>query len=475
MKNNNFQQSQNFPNYPVNKNPYRIQNYNYMFYLLPENPQIYNIPNLASSLLPLGFMPTYPQAQIQNMPNFQNTLPFFLNFGLNNIFQLGMLNSNQTLSQNHNLLQNINNINDFQNQNIFPNNSLLNKKTINPNHQVIEKESPNKIKKVDNKENVYNFQLEESNKISPIKSDNSELKFEENSEEKNLEKLEEENLINENNDTIVENSEEKSEKNEISTTPLENKNYEEKNENKKTEKKKKKRRNNYKELLYDTILEHIGKDEKNNKDKNIPLEEEISSNNEENKKKEEKQKNKNTQNSNTQKNKPKAKAKTGKHSRKKQHIKTLKNNKDILADLEENKNNERNDTKYTKVIFHGKDYKETQNAIDFMKYNFDFIIDEQYKSKKLITDYSQQHAIIENSKGDKNIYENYNYSEQHLDEIKNKWSREKFLGDNKELKKAINKIKDSFNERKIYTNEEKYLDIIKNNNYNVNEFVNQKN
>ena len=171
----------------------------------------------------------------------------------------------------------------------------------------------------------------------------------------------------------------------------------------------------------------------------------------------------------------KPKKKTGKNSKKKQHNITLKNNKDILADLEENKNNERNDTKYTKVIFHGKDYKETQNAIDFMKYNFDFIIDEQYKSKKLITDYSKKHAIIENSKGDKNIYENYNYSEQHLDEIKNKWSREKFLGDNKELKKAINKIKDSFNERKIYTNEEKYLAIIKNNNYNVNEFVNQKN
>ena len=189
------------------------------------------------------------------------------------------------------------------------------------------------------------------------------------------------------------------------------------------------------------------------------------------KKKEEKQKNKNTSNSNTQRNKPKTRAKGGKHSRKKQHIKTLKNNKDILADLEENKNNERDDSKYTKVIFHGKDYKNTQNPIDFMKYNFDFIIDEQYKT----TDYSQQHANIDNIIGNTNIYENFNYSEQHLDEIKVKWSREKFLGDNKELKNAINKIKDSFNERKIYTNEEKYLDIIKNNNYNVDGLANQKN
>ena len=473
MKNNNFQQSQNIPNYSLNKNPFRIQNFNYMFYLLPENPQLYNLQNLASSLLPLGYIPTYPPTQIPNIQNIQNTLPFFFNFGLNNIFQLGMINSNQNLSQNQNLLQNISNINDYQNLNNFSNNSLLNKKTSNLDHQQIENEneSPNKIKKIDNNESEKNYPIEETNNISPLKLVNSDLKVEENSEEKNLENIEEKDINKEENNISEENNEEKSEKNEITTTILENKEDEVKSENRETSKKKKKRRNNYKELLYDTILEHIGKDKKNKNDKNIQLEEEISSNNEDNKKKEEKQKNKNTSNSNTQRNKPKTRAKGGKHSRKKQHIKTLKNNKDILADLEENKNNERDDSKYTKVIFHGKDYKNTQNPIDFMKYNFDFIIDEQYKT----TDYSQQHANIDNIIGNTNIYENFNYSEQHLDEIKVKWSREKFLGDNKELKNAINKIKDSFNERKIYTNEEKYLDIIKNNNYNVDGLANQKN
>ena len=332
-------------------------------------------------------------------------------------------------------------------------------------------ESPNKIKKFENNESEKNYPIEEANNISPLKLVNSDLKVEENSEEKNLENIEEKDINKEENNISEENNEEKSEKNEITTTILENKEDEVKSENRETSKKKKKRRNNYKELLYDTILEHIGKDKKNKNDKNIQLEEEISSNNEDNKKKEEKQKNKNTSNSNTQRNKPKTRAKGGKHSRKKQHIKTLKNNKDILADLEENKNNERDDSKYTKVIFHGKDYKNTQNPIDFMKYNFDFIIDEQYKT----TDYTQQHANIDNIIGNANIYENFNYSEQHLDDIKVKWSREKFLGDNKELKNAINKIKDSFNERKIYTNEEKYLDIIKNNNYNVDGLANQKN
>ena len=473
MKNNNFQQSQNIPNYSLNKNPFRIQNFNYMFYLLPENPQLYNLQNLASALLPLGYIPTCPPTQIPNIQNIQNTLPFFFNFGLNNIFQLGMINSNQNLSQNQNLLQNISNINDYQNLNNFSNNSLLNKKTSNLDHQQIENENeiPNKIKKFENNESEKNYPIEETNNISPLKLVNSDLKVEENSEEKNLENIEEKDINKEENNISEENNEEKSEKNEITTTILENKEDEVKSENRETSKKKKKRRNNYKELLYDTILEHIGKDKKNKNDKNIQLEEEISSNNEDNKKKEEKQKNKNTSNSNTQRNKPKTRAKGGKHSRKKQHIKTLKNNKDILADLEENKNNERDDSKYTKVIFHGKDYKNTQNPIDFMKYNFDFIIDEQYKT----TDYSQQHANIDNIIGNTNIYENFNYSEQHLDEIKVKWSREKFLGDNKELKNAINKIKDSFNERKIYTNEEKYLDIIKNNNYNVDGLANQKN
>ena len=54
--------------------------------------------------------------------------------------------------------------------------------------------------------------------------------------------------------------------------------------NKKT-KKKKKRRNNYKELLYDSILEHIGKKEKNENENSIQLEEEISSLDNENNKK----------------------------------------------------------------------------------------------------------------------------------------------------------------------------------------------
>jgi hypothetical protein len=480
MKNNNFPQPQNITNYPINKNPYRIQNFNYMFYLLPENPQIYNIQNLASPLFPLGFILSYQQSQLQNIPNvpnIQNALPFFYNIGLSNLLQLSLLNSANNLPQNQNLLPNINNINDFQNQNqnILSNNFLLNKKTFNPNHQEIEEEIPNPIQKVENNDINQN---DEENNCSPIKSD---LKVESNSKQKSIENIEEDNIIQENKiseekvEETLEEKDEKSEKNEISTTPLEEKEEEDKKEVKEKTKKKKKRRNNYKELLYDSILEHIGKKEKNENENSIQLEEEISSlDNENNKKKEDNPRNKKTQNSNNQKNKPKTRARNGKHSRKKQHRITLKNNKDILADLEKNKKDEKSvsNPKLTKVIYHGENYEKTKSSIDFMKYNFDFSIEEQYKTKKLITDYEHQH--IDLIKINENFYDNYNANNHNLENTEQKWSRKKFEGDNKELKKVISLIRDTFQGRKIDTNEEKCLNILKKNHYNIDELLKSK-
>ena len=60
--------------------------------------------------------------------------------------------------------------------------------------------------------------------------------------------------------------------------------------------------------------------------------------------------------------------------KKPEHKITLKNNKDILADLEKNKTKEKSESnpKLTKVIFHGENYENTKSTIDFMKYNFDY-------------------------------------------------------------------------------------------------------
>ena len=473
MKNNNFPQQQNSLNTSLNKNSSRIQNYNYMFYLYPEVPNLLNIQNIPYSYYPIGLTPTFPQSQyIDIFNNTQNALPLYYALGLNNLLQLSLLNYNQTLPQNPQIIPNI--PNRYNYPNMYQNNFLLNKKTTNPEHKIIENDNSNKIKKIS--VNNTNFNEEENNENSLEKPEDketfvikSDLNVETNSVIKSFGEDLDKNMIKEENNN-EENFEKNKDKNELSFSIAKEKINENKKEEIK-EKKIKKKRNNYKELLYDPILEHIGREEKPNPNKNNEFEE-MSSISENSKKNEKNEKNKKVSSTNTNKNKQKSRTKTGKHSRKKQHKITLKNNKDILADLEENKNNQYN-TKYTKVIFHGQNYQETKNVNEFMKYNFDFITDEQYKTKKLITDYSQQHIDVKTLNGNTNIYDNYNYSEQHLDEIKNKWSRAKFLGDNKELKKAINIIRDSFNERKIYTNEEKYLDILKKNNYSLNGIDNE--
>ena len=468
MKNNNFPQQQNSLNTSLNKNSSRIQNYNYMFYLYPEVPNLLNIQNIPYSYYPIGLTPTFPQSQyIDIFNNTQNALPLYYALGLNNLLQLSLLNYNQTLPQNPQIIPNI--PNRYNYPNMYQNNFLLNKKTTNPEHKIIENDNSNKIKKIsvsntnsnEEENNENSLEKPEDKETFAIKSD---LNVETNSEIKSFGEDLDKNMIKEENNN-EENFEKNKDKNELSFSIAKEKINENKKEEIK-EKKIKKKRTNYKELLYDPILEHIGREEKPNPNKNNEFEE-MSSISENSRKNEKNEKNKKVSSTNTNKNKQKSRTKTGKHSRKKQHKITLKNNKDILADLEENKNNQYN-TKYTKVIFHGQNYQETKNVNEFMKYNFDFITDEQYKTKKLITDYSQQHIDVKTLNGNTNIYDNYNYSEQHLDEIKNKWSRAKFLGDNKELKKAINIIRDSFNERKIYTNEEKYLDILKKNNYSLN-------
>ena len=490
MKNNNFQQPQNYLNNSSNKNPYRIQNYNYMFYLVQDNPQLlYSIQNYYLQLYQLGLLQNSQQAQLFNLANGQNVHPLYYNIAYNNLFQLRLLNANNNiLTHNQNLLPYINNINSFQNiKNIQnnQNNNFLNKKTFSVDHFEVIKNN-----KIENKDIESNKINEDEKEIKNTLLINDKMKTDENNLEiKNIEKKDDKNNIDEKNEICTTKKEEineisitinkekneistikKEENNEISTTKNEVKNDETEIKNKRETKKKKKRRTNYKDLLYDPLLEQLDKEEKQNSKKDIELEEEeISTSNIHNKKKE---KNKKSSNANSTKTKKKQKSrnKNGKNSRKKQHKKTLKNNKDILADLEENKNNEDN-MNYPRIIFHGKDYKKTKNINEFMKYNFNFVVDETKKSN---TDFDQHYVDLKALNDNTNIYDNYNYTEQHLNDIINLWSREKFIGDNNELKKVINVIRDSFNERKIYTNEEKYLDIIRSNNYSINEFTNKR-
>ena len=450
MENNNLLQSQNSLNYANIDFPFINHNLGYLLLLLQDttNQNLLNIPTFPFPPIPVGYIPSNIQPPFLNINSFQNNYPLYYNIDYNNIFQLNLLNPDKTISNNSNSIQNSNQQNSV----------LLNKKTnlnTKENMNLIEDTTNEKIDSLPTDKKIYDAKSE------IIDINNKEEKAINNSnfilEKENIDECNEQKCIK------------LDEKNETSTSILEEK----QKENNEIPKKKKKRRVNYSELLYDPLLEQIGREKKPAISKEISSgEKEKNSKKDINSKKKETKKKSTKKNQNNPKQKPKTKA--GKNSKKKQHNITLKNNKDILADLEENKEkeNEENNPKMTRIIFHGNNYKETKNINDFMKYNFDFSIDEQYKTKKLITDYSQQHANINKIK--ENIYENYNNSEQHLDEIKNIWSREKFLGDNKELKNAINTIRDSFNERKNYMTEEKYLDIIKNNNYNISEFINKK-
>ena len=58
-----------------------------------------------------------------------------------------------------------------------------------------------------------------------------------------------------------------------------------------------------------------------------------------------------------------------------------------------------------------------------------------------------------------------------METIEQKWSRKKFNGDDKELKKAISIIRDTFPGRKTDINEEICLNLLKNNEYNIEKFL----
>ena len=116
-----------------------------------------------------------------------------------------------------------------------------------------------------------------------------------------------------------------------------------------------KRKNRYEELLEDTFLSHIGEQKKKEYNFNHLNDE----------------------------------------------VRNVLNKKTNLTDnnnLNENKKKEKkkniNNIKKTSIIFHGDKYKKTFSPNNFMKYNFNFVQREQYKSKKAITNKEKQHVQL---------------------------------------------------------------------------------
>lgn len=498
MNNNCLPTSQNISNSGI-EYPYQYaQNLNYYFYIMPDKSLM---PGLNYyQVVPLSYIQNTSQPVLMNINNDNNEPPILYNYNYNNIYPLintfgytGPFIPQQNTQLNYEQSCPAPVSNDLSFLNKKRNSSTANKKekekekehksvTVTKKEEEIKHLNDN-VKPID-KENLENNDTiiisHEENIIKDIKSDVKEVIQKEIKEIKENESKKE----NENKKDIIVPST-------ASTSPNIDKNNKDINNNKTEKKKGKKKKKNYAELLHDTILEHIGEKKKKvtssieNNSSEIESKNNRTKNDIKNKNKNKiKNKNKDTPTENnieldektmentdikdkTKDKNKKSKIKNKRNQKKKQHKITIKNNKDILADLNKDKNEI--NPKFTKVIFHGEDYKNTKSTIDFMKYNFDFRIEEQYKTKKLITDYDQQH--IDLTRINQKLYENYNSNSQNIKEIEQKWSRKQFIGDDKELKKVISIIKDSFPGRKIDVNEEKYLNILKKNHYNIQEFL----
>lgn len=476
MDNTSYPLSQNLSTSAIEYQIQQSNNPNFFFCIIPDNSQFYNISNLNyynNCLLP--FMQNNSQILSMNMNNINNDFSAYYNYNIMpSLFQNLWLTAHINNQLNFGAIASNPAINSTTQNSIF-----LNKKRSN-------------TALYDNENKKINMNMKTEEKMIQIKTIPKSL-----DSNANLSKADINLLSNEGNFKYDTNSGDKNEilikekKSETVTSVGEDGIVNGKDKEEKVEeiKKKKKKRRNCTELLQDTFLEHLG--EKKSK----PIEKEVPESKEKPKTSEsqarpnvkniskkklsiksvtEKKVDKSIKNKADKDKNKKIKIKSIRHQKKINHKTTLKNNADILGDLPKNKTNEKKEInpKLTKVIFHGDNYEDTKTTVDFMKYNFDFSIEEQYKTKKLITDYDQQHVDL--LKINEKYYDNYNTNEQNLDKIELKWSRKHFDGDNKELKKAINLIRDTFPGRKTDVNEEKCLNLLKNSGYNIESFLNDK-
>ena len=476
MDNTSYPLPQNLSTSAIEYQIQQSNNPNFFFCIIPDNSQFYNISNLNyynNCLLP--FMQNSSQIISMNMNNINNDFSAYYNYNsMPSLFQ------NLWLTAHINNQLNLGSIASSPPINATIQNSIfLNKKRAN-------------TALYDNENKKINVNMKTEEQMIQIKKIPKSLDTNED-----ISKNEINTILNAGkiiNDTNPEDKEEillEEKKSDTAISVKTDANINEREKEKKAEemKKKKKKRRNCTELLQDSFLEHLGEKKpkpvaidvpepkekpKTSVSQTPPNMKSISKSKLNTKFVSEKKVDKPIKNKvNKDKNK-KIKIKNIRHQKKINHKTTLKNNADLLGDLPKNKANEKKEInpKLTKVIFHGENYKDTKTTIDFMKYNFDFSIEEQYKTKKLITDYDQQHVDL--LKINEKYYDNYNSNDQNLDKIELKWSRTQFDGDNKELKKAISLIRDTFPGRKTDVNEEKCLNLLRNNGYNIESFLTSK-
>ena len=213
----------------------------------------------------------------------------------------------------------------------------------------------------------------------------------------------------------------------------------------------KKKRNQYKELLQDTILEHL----------DCPKNEiSIIINNSEYDETNNELKNKNVhKNENTKKNIKFRNDQKSFNLKKSNSIKRKTsnfNNRRYNRHFTQKKKSKSNIIKYqaTQCIFHGDNYQKTNSAIDFMKYNYNFI--EEKKQPKKIENAERQAVQVDASKI---IYSNnYENNKYNLSDIKPIWLRSEFQGNDSEFINFTNLIKNKCKDGRDEINEEKCLE-----------------
>ena len=343
-----------------------------------------------------------------------------------------------------NILQMQASCNQFSQLNPHVNNYQSNQNNKKPNQNLklmgkkrkmeTQKDNIEEIKKstVNNYKNIINIKNGSSQKNENICNDQTEKN--KNSNDIISNKIINQASTQQNLEIPEKKSDNKNKDNEVGTGPKEE------NKNKV---KRKRNKYKYKELLQDILLEHLDKEKKDISIviDNSSFEPPKSSSSKNKRTLKNNKKILNFKKSNSTKNK-KEKNIQIKNQRCKSNSKNKKKEKTHIVKFQA-----------TEVIFHGDKYEKTKSAIDFMKYNYNFI--EEIKQPKII-DAKKQAADIDLPRIIyKNNFENNKYN---LSDIKPIWLRSKFKGNNTELESKIKLIKEENRDGRNIINEEKCLE-----------------
>ena len=124
-----------------------------------------------------------------------------------------------------------------------------------------------------------------------------------------------------------------------------------------------------------------------------------------------------------------------------------------------------NKTEKTRIISHGDDYKKTSSMREFMKYNFNFVQEEQYRTDRLITNKNNQHVDIQ--RDSRNGYYLIKKINENEEIPKIVWNFSKYEEMNRiDIKQCLNELEKKCKKKKVTEFSEDFgLHLLQMNNY----------